>query len=215
MFAAVAWAGPKVVVRDNDYDFGYTPEGLSVIHRFWVLNGGDADLRISKVRPTCGCTSVPLTKNLIPPHDSVAMDVKFDTRRFHGKVAKSAGIECNDTTQVNPRLRFTATVNDFQGWVEPRPWLVYLDTLGKDQQVILLLNKSSESYKVSVKSPPSNYLEFELLGTEVPPHGQIQAVVRTTAQTPVGEYYSSVSLFCDGPEPHTITIPIYGMGYLK
>lgn len=210
-----AWAGPKVVVRDNDFDFGYTPEGLSAIHRFWVVNEGDQPLKINKVRPSCGCTTVPLTKNVLAPKDSVAMDLKFDTKRFHGKVSKSATIEDADTTQHDEKLRFTATINDFQGWVEPTPWLVYLDTLGKEEQVIHLMNKSVAPYQISIKSPPANHLEFRLLGTEIPPHGEIQAVVKTTAQTPIGEYYSSVTLYCDGPEPHSITIPIYGMGYLK
>lgn len=43
--------GPKMVVKQNIFDFGQVKEGNVLEHTFMVLNEGEAKLEIKNVRP--------------------------------------------------------------------------------------------------------------------------------------------------------------------
>jgi len=43
--------GPKMVVKQNTFDFGQVKEGKVLEHTFTVLNEGEAKLEIKNVRP--------------------------------------------------------------------------------------------------------------------------------------------------------------------
>src|SRR3954465_1571716 len=59
--AAVAETGkdaprPIIEVREASKDAGVVDEGTVVPFQFEVTNRGQADLQISEVKPSCGCT---------------------------------------------------------------------------------------------------------------------------------------------------------------
>ncbi|MBW1702265.1 MAG: DUF1573 domain-containing protein [Deltaproteobacteria bacterium] len=43
--------GPKMVLKEREFDFKDVKEGKAIRHTFHVLNQGDETLRIIKVRP--------------------------------------------------------------------------------------------------------------------------------------------------------------------
>ncbi len=211
---ASAEAAPKLKIDNDTFDFGFTPEGLPVVHKYWAYNVGDETLRITHIRPSCGCTSVPLTKHYIEPGDSVGMELKFDTKRFKGQVTKTAAVVTNDLTQSDAKLHFTARVGKWEGVILTTPSQVYLDTLGKTEQIVTIKNTSAETYTVSIASPIAPHMDFALSSTSLPAKGEIKMSIRPTPQTPIGEYNTSVTLHLDGPEPHNVTVPVYGTGYV-
>ncbi|HWO57410.1 MAG TPA: DUF1573 domain-containing protein [bacterium] len=214
VFAVAASAQPKLKIAEENFDFGYTPEGLPVMHKYWAHNVGTDTLKIIRVRPSCGCTSVPLTKNRLAPGDSVSLALKFDTRRFKGKLSKTATVETNDTLTTANKLKFTAEVGMFEGIMIANPAMVYLDTLGKSEQVVMIKNTSVAPYKISIASPLEDFMHFELSTTELEGKGEAAILIRATPQTPIGEYNASVTLHFEGPQPQNLTIPVYGVGYL-
>ena len=207
-------AAPKLKIDSTHFDFGYTPEGLPVIHRYWAYSVGTDTLKISRVRSSCGCTSVPLTKKNIAPGDSVSLELKFDTKRFKGQIAKTAAVESNDSTQPDLQLHFTARVGLWEGIVIAKPNQVYLDTLGKTEQTITLKNTSVAAYKISIISPIAEFMTLTLSSTELPAKGEVSLAIKTTPKTPIGDYNASVTLHFDGPEAHNLSIPVYGIGYI-
>jgi RNase P/RNase MRP subunit POP5 len=48
---ATALAGPKIEVKERDWDFGIVPHNAEIRHPYWVKNIGDAKLNIIKVKP--------------------------------------------------------------------------------------------------------------------------------------------------------------------
>lgn len=210
-----AAAKPKLKIDSTHFDFGFTPEGLPVLHKYWAYNVGTDTLKINRVRPSCGCTSVPLTKKNLAPGDSVALELKFDTKRFKGQIAKTAAVESNDSTQADLQLHFTARVGLWEGVVIAKPNQIYLDTLGKTEQVITLKNTSVAPYTISIVSPIAEFMNMELSSTELPAKGEVTLAIRTTPKTPIGEYNASVTLHLDGPEPHNISVPVYGIGFIQ
>lgn len=211
----VVQAAPKLKFDSEKFDFGFTPEGLPVIHRYWAYNVGTDTLNIKRVRPSCGCTSIPLTKNRLAPGDSVALELKFDTKRFKGQITKTAAVETNDESQPNAQIEFTARVGKWEGAVIANPAEVYLDTLGKTEQKVVLKNTSAGPYKISVVSPLAEFMQFELSDTVLTGRGEATITIRSTPQTPIGVYNASVTLHLDGQQPHNISIPVYGMGFIQ
>lgn len=214
-FNQASQASPKLRIGEEQFDFGYTMEGYPVMHRFWVYNTGDQPLKIERVRPSCGCTTVPLTKNVLEPGDSVGLELKFDTRRFKGQITKTASVETNDKSQPNAKLAFTANVGKWEGAVIANPSVASLDTLGKSSQVIALKNTSPNAYTISVVSPAPDFMSSSLSANELPPMGEVALTLSATANAPIGEYNASITLHLEGPVPHNITIPVYGIGYIE
>lgn len=209
-----AEAAPKLKIDSTHFDFGYTPEGLPVVHKYRAYNVGTDTLKINRVRPSCGCTSVPLTKKILAPGDSTDLELRFDTKRFKGQISKSAAVESNDSTQPDLQLHFTARVGLWEGVIVTNHSQIYLDTLGKTEQTITLKNTSVAPYKISVASPVADFMAMDLSATEIPGKGEVSLTFRATPKTPLGEYNTSVTLHFDGPQPQNVSIPIYGIGYL-
>lgn len=44
-------AGPKMVIKERDFDFGEVREGAVITHSFKILNSGNETLTIVKVNP--------------------------------------------------------------------------------------------------------------------------------------------------------------------
>lgn len=214
-------AGPRIRISEPVFDFGYTPAGLEAMHRYWVFNSGTDTLVIEKVKPTCGCTTIPLPKDRVAPGDSVPLDLVFDTQKFTGKVHKSARIVSNedpwdDTTgDGDRRIFFTAMVAAGDENITVSPASVFLDTIGKSTQVFSVINNDTASYSVSLSSAPPHFLSVEFPAARVAAHGELEIVLRAGKDTPIGVYTGSLTLLFEGPRVFSITVPIYGVGYYQ
>ncbi len=79
------WAGPKIWVSEQIYDFGEVKEGILVVHTFLLKNVGDAVLNFTRAPGvSCGCTSAPLSKMALAPGESVELVVRFETTGYGG-----------------------------------------------------------------------------------------------------------------------------------
>lgn len=216
-----AFAQPKIRFSEEIFDFGYTPEGLKAQHRYWLANDGDETLLIQRVRPTCGCTTVPLPTDRISPGDSVPLDLVFDTQKFKGKVHKSVRIESNekirnDSTTTNQRkIYFTAHVGGKDEFVTVEPVSAYLDTIGKFEQAIEIINNSDTTVNVRITSPPPSFMTLEFPAYVVPANGRLVGILRAGEKTPIGEYTGSLTLELAGARRFSVTVPIYGVGYRR
>src|SRR5574341_98266 len=95
----------KILVPNTSWDYGYMPKGIRVSHVYQIQNVGEDTLKISSVKPSCGCTSAPLKKNILAPGELVDLEVSFDAKNFMGKVHKTVTVNSNDAT--NPALVFS------------------------------------------------------------------------------------------------------------
>jgi len=210
-----AKADPKMRLSEEVFDFGYTPEGPRVYHRYWLYNDGKDTLKIIDVQPSCGCTAVPLPTDLVKPGDSVPLDLAFNTRYQDGKVQKSVSITSSDKSLPEKKIHFMSIVGAAEGAVTISPRTAYLDTLGKDSQSFVIANTSNATYKISVASAPPGFLSLELSSVDLPPKGRITAILKPGPKTPIGVYTGSFTLRFEGLQPHAATVPVYGMGYYR
>lgn len=99
--AAQAETGPKISFNNEVYDFGEVEKGQKVQYNFEFKNSGDAELVISEVKPSCGCTTAEMAKKNFAPGESGTIPITFDSTRFSGNIQKTVTVVSNDST--NPR----------------------------------------------------------------------------------------------------------------
>ncbi len=97
-----AAAAPRITVDSARYVYPDTVSGIAVTHTFVLSNVGDQDLWISGVDAACHCTTAALSSNLVPPGQSVALPVVFDTTEFIGEQDRKLEVLSNDP--ATPRL---------------------------------------------------------------------------------------------------------------
>ncbi|GHT37629.1 hypothetical protein FACS189435_3050 [Bacteroidia bacterium] len=85
-----------IAVEEEVYDFGDIKENDGgATHVFVVKNTGDAPLVITKVLPTCGCTSPDWTKDPIAKGGKGEITVTFDPQGRPGPFNKTVNVFSN------------------------------------------------------------------------------------------------------------------------
>lgn len=85
---------PILSIGQDTYDWGEVIQGEVVQHSFEIKNSGGAPLRVERVRPSCGCTTVDFDK-LLEPGAMGKVTLKIETNKFSGTVRKTADILSN------------------------------------------------------------------------------------------------------------------------
>jgi hypothetical protein len=103
---------PRLDMPDVTHGFGGIPRRQDVAHIFAVQNTGTADLVISNLVTSCGCTIAELSSSVIPPGQRADLTVTFDPD-FHetqGEVVRLVWFATNDPTYPWVEVRITADV---------------------------------------------------------------------------------------------------------
>ncbi|TAJ16783.1 MAG: DUF1573 domain-containing protein [Planctomycetota bacterium] len=121
---------PSVVWLDGEKDFGELIQGQTADHTFRLKNGGEGDLIISQIKPSCGCTHAATSVvddggNRTPyslgaairPNQEFEVSIHFNTQGKRDQAHGQVSLYCNDPrTVIN--LLFKANVKTFLN-VEP------------------------------------------------------------------------------------------------
>jgi hypothetical protein len=99
----------EIKFSSTEHDFGTVKQGEKVKHSFEFKNIGNGPIKLSKVKPSCGCTSPHWTKDPVQPGGTGVVDVEFNSAGKSGKQRKSVTVftESGEKPHV---LRFTAQV---------------------------------------------------------------------------------------------------------
>lgn len=79
----------------TEHDFGKIMQGEKIRYAFKFKNTGKADLLISSVNASCGCTVADYPKDIIAPGASGVIDVMFDSEGKHGVQDKTVTVNAN------------------------------------------------------------------------------------------------------------------------
>jgi hypothetical protein len=90
---------PQFSFKTTEHDFGKIIDGVKVSYKFRFTNVGNADLIISNVKTTCGCTVSRFPKKPVKPGESEFIELTFDSSRRQGFNHKAASVLAN--TQPN------------------------------------------------------------------------------------------------------------------
>lgn len=102
MVTSIATAQEKsaVIATENaTHDFGQIKEADGkVSHTYTITNKGEAPLVITRVIPSCGCTTPEWTKEPIAPGKTGTITITFDPANRPGVFAKTMSVYSNGKT---------------------------------------------------------------------------------------------------------------------
>jgi len=87
---------PRILVSEEEWDFGKVTRGEKPTHIFIVKNGGEGDLIIDGLKGSCPCIETSISTTLIQPGGSAELTVSYDTTDYVGKDEKHLHIYSND-----------------------------------------------------------------------------------------------------------------------
>lgn len=92
------YSQPKLEIEGGStYDWGeVTPKDNPLKGTIVLKNTGNETLEIFRVKPTCGCTTAPLSKNLLKPGESAELDVTLKITGGSGVFTKHINVYSND-----------------------------------------------------------------------------------------------------------------------
>ena len=87
-------AQAKISFKNETVDYGKIVKGSDGVRVFEFTNTGDAELVITNVKSSCGCTVPKKPEKPIAPGASSSIEVKYDTNRV-GPIRKTVTVYSN------------------------------------------------------------------------------------------------------------------------
>lgn len=161
--AASLFAGPKIEFDTKDFKCGNVFEGKTdkINATFNVKNIGDAQLKLTNVRPGCGCTVVKFD-SLVDPGKTMKIEAAVNIANYRsGAISKYITVTSNAENEPSARLTIEATVMSAVDVSETYINLDGSDT-SKVKTVVLTTKKADLKVSgVSFKAPaPPNTPEW-------------------------------------------------------
>lgn len=109
MRIAESMAPTSIEWAEESFDFGKVNEGEKPSHIYRFKNTGSNPLKITRVKPSCGCTTPSWSKEEIAPGEEGFVEVSYNSKNRPGMANKSITVTGN-FEQRNKVLRFKVDV---------------------------------------------------------------------------------------------------------
>lgn len=209
-----AFAQPKLEIEGGDtYNWGKVNYKNSPLNaKIKLKNVGNETLKITEVKPGCGCTTAPLDKYEIAPGDFATLAVSLNISSYTGETVKSIRISSNDPQNPDKYLFIKADVY--------RPVIVtpnnYLGRssikVGVEESFDFgLKNQTEKPIKVtSVEVYPKDAKCDVKVGDVLPPNQEKKYSVKYIAKNGEERLNGSVKIVTDNQDAGDIGIYFYG-----
>jgi hypothetical protein len=188
------------------FDFGKISGEAKVSHRFKVTNTGKAPLNITRLNPSCGCTSTVLGKWTLVPEESTEVEVTFNPAGFRGLSRKSIQVVSDDPVQPTTTLTFQAEV---VREITPSTDSVFFQDLTRTaprKASVKLTSGTHEPVKITeAKAPGAPYLT---VSTRQDGRDAWVDLTLDGSRVPEGKQIGADSIFVRTTNPKVPTIPI-------
>ena len=92
----ISHATPEITVAGKKIaDFGTFPANKKQTAVFVLQNTGDKDLKITRIRKTCGCSATRLNQKVIPPGKTAKLEADIKAHSIAGPFSKNVYVESN------------------------------------------------------------------------------------------------------------------------
>jgi uncharacterized protein DUF1573 len=110
--AADGFTGARLAVEPPSFDFGNVRPEKTLRKDLVLRNFGTAELKITKVSTTCGCTVAGAYRKSVAPGASTTLRISFTTPTAAGRTEQTVTIETNDPERPKVEVKVSATVVD-------------------------------------------------------------------------------------------------------
>ncbi len=206
-------AQPKIeIVGGDSYDWGTVkPTQDPLTAKIKIKNAGTESLKITEVKPGCGCTTAPLDKNELKPGEEATLDVSLRIAGMQGNVVKSIRIASNDPNNSNKYLYLKANVF-YPISISPTSYFAFNEmTVGQEAtSKVTIKNNTNENITLSeVQVVPEN-LNVNLPKKLVLKAGESFDVVAKVVPDKKGYFNCTVKMKTNNSDQKEIIIPGYG-----
>lgn len=206
-------AQPKIeIVGGDSYDWGTVkPTQDPLKAKVKIKNVGNEVLKITEVKPGCGCTTAPLDKNELKPGEEATLDVTLRIAGYSGNVVKSIRIASNDPNNPSKYLYLKANVFHPIS-VTPTSYFAFNEmTVGQEATAkVTLKNNTNESIIISdVQVAPEN-LNVNLPKKLTLKAGESYEIVAKVVPDKKGYFNCTIKMKTSNPDQKEIVIPGYG-----
>jgi LEA14-like dessication related protein len=212
--AIAAFAQPKLeFVGGDTYDWGeVTPKDSPLKAKVLLKNAGNQVLIIKEVKPTCGCTIAPISKDTLKPGETAEMSVQLNMKTYQGSVTKTIKIATNDPKNENARYYLKCFVKQP---LIANPKFLNFRNLELNQLAVTHTTVSNTTDKpikitdVSFSKEVENLQVNVTKGTVIPPKGKINI---EATYTPGNEdrLTSTLRLKTDSEEQPVFSVSVWG-----
>jgi thiol-disulfide isomerase/thioredoxin len=182
---------PIAEVDEPRFDYGKVWVNDELVHAFKLRNAGDAPLRITRVKPGCGCTVAGTYPNELAPGETGEFPFKLNTKKMNGRFTKSIAVTTNDPKNQNIQLLLAGEV---QQYISMQPGIVQFGRVKADTvatQKVTFTNNTDEPLQLTL-DPEQDFECFSARLEEIAPGKQFELVV--TAQPPYQTDINRVTL---------------------
>jgi hypothetical protein len=205
--AAVAGTdGPRPIIEvpETSKDGGVFEEGTVVPFQFEVTNGGQADLEIAQVKPSCGCTDAKWDR-VIKPGARGTIKAEMHTDYFRNSVTKHMTIFSNDPTRPQIELTITARVLP-RVKISPDPDALLVVGDKAVTQEFTLERSGGQPMKILQVIPYAPYIKAD--ATALPGPGHYKLTITAMPDAPLGRSKVAVVVWTDLQQGGALTFII-------
>ncbi len=211
--ALPSWAQPKLSLDNTTVDLGSVYNGATKTGSITLKNIGTQPLKILRVTPSCGCTTIRQPKSELQPNESDVVEVSFNAALYHGPVEKYVNIETNDPLSQYVAVKLIADVKEELSPVSSSysVWLGSNRVGTRSEQRLAFVNKTQRVIKVkSVTTSTPNVTAF-LSKSEVTPADTLSLYL-VTVPDKVGYGTGQVDILTDSKNQPDVQLRIYYIG---
>jgi hypothetical protein len=214
---AVPAKGPKIVFKQDEWNFGKSKGGEDLVHEFVFKNEGDAALHIKNVETSCGCTAALVSDKSVDPGKSGRIKITFNTRGYSGEVSRFVYVESDDPATPRVQLKVSAAVD-----VQPQP-RIDLDRYGFDVGLLIegdelvapvtVFNKGELELQVEASLPGAKFLlngKPAAFPVKIEAGKDLEITVKMSLANRMGPVREYVLLKSNDPMRTTISVNLSG-----
>lgn len=201
-------AGPRLGIEEPVSDFGTVEQGTPVTHVFQLKNTGDAALRISNVKSSCGCTAAVVSDHEVPPGGEARVLATLDTTRMAGRATKVLSVYSDDAQVPVAALTLTGIVLA-DVTLTPNP--VYLGRIRRGEvatrEVVIRPGRPLGKDTVRAVTGELSGLRTRL---ETAPDGAQRLILGLAPDVPLGRFSRELRLETTSARQPTLVLPVFG-----
>jgi hypothetical protein len=151
--------GARIAFERKTHDFGQIGPRSKNSCEFKFTNTGDALLKITKVKTSCGCTTTALKKKNYAPGESGAIPVTYTAGNHPSQTTKRITVSSNDKHQSNVTLTIKGTIV-LKVDHEPKKLQLVLNAENAGCSDVTLTSLDGQPFAIKSISSPENCIIF-------------------------------------------------------
>jgi len=210
MSASVSGQTEDIGYSEQTFDFGHVGIEFRIFRTYQITNNSDHEIKISRVNPSCDCTSLGVSDSLMSPGESVDIRLDYNTRDAYGPTTRSFSLEFEGADRDSIRFFYTSNIGQWFGGIKPEPFSLFF-LQGSDPKKVSIPNRAHRLLELSLVEKSDDYLLVDIRESKARKGDNLEVEVRPIDGLSDGTYYSSFTLAVTHPdykEPIRLTIPV-------